>query len=69
MAVYGEDVIQQDLAADEMLLHFSSLSMHMSGHVVLRKVIHVICVREIAHDNKNKFKLKTWLINFVWWTW
>ena len=38
IAVYGEDVVQQDLMADEMLLHFSSLSMHMSGDVVLRKV-------------------------------
>ena len=38
IAVYGEDVVQQDLMADEMLLHFSSLSMHMSGEVVLRKV-------------------------------
>ena len=38
IAVYGEDVVQQDLPADEMLLHFSSLSMHMSGEVVLRKV-------------------------------
>ena len=39
IAVYGEDVVQQDLPADEMLLHFSSLSMHMSGEVVLRKVL------------------------------
>ncbi|ELU09246.1 hypothetical protein CAPTEDRAFT_175014 [Capitella teleta] len=37
IAVYGEDVVQQKLPADEMLLHFSSLSMHMSGEVVLRK--------------------------------
>ena len=38
IAVYGEDVVQQDLPADEMLLHFSSLAMHMNGNVVLRKV-------------------------------
>lgn len=38
ISVYGEDVVQQDLPADEMLLHFSSLSMHMSGDVILRKV-------------------------------
>ncbi|XP_064620976.1 TBC1 domain family member 16-like [Lineus longissimus] len=37
LAVYGDDVVQQDLASDEMLLHFSSLSMHMSGDAVLRK--------------------------------
>jgi len=41
IAVYGEDVVQQDLMADEMLLHFSSLSMHMSGEVVLRKVCYL----------------------------
>ena len=34
----GEDVVQERLAADEMLLHFSSLAMHMNGNMVLRKV-------------------------------
>ena len=38
ISVYGEDVVQDQLPSDEMLLHFSSLSMHMSGHVVLKKV-------------------------------
>ena len=38
ISVYGEDVVEQDLPADEMLLHFSSLSMHMSGDVILKKV-------------------------------
>ena len=38
ISVYGEDVIQQNLPADEMLLHFSSLAMHMSADVVLKKV-------------------------------
>lgn len=38
ICVYGEDVLQENLPADEMLLHFSSLSMHMSGEVVLKKV-------------------------------
>ena len=38
IAVYGEDVVQQDLPADETLLHFSSLSMHMNVHVILKKV-------------------------------
>ncbi|CAH1795390.1 unnamed protein product [Owenia fusiformis] len=37
IAVYGEDVVQENLPSDEMLLHFSSLSMHMNGEVVLRK--------------------------------
>ncbi len=38
ISVYGEDVVQQDLPADEMLLHFSSLSMHMNAEVILKKV-------------------------------
>jgi len=46
IVVYGEDVVDQDLPADEMLLHFSSLSMHMNGGVILRKVgMHVINIR------------------------
>lgn len=54
IAVYGEDVVQQDLPADEMLLHFSSLSMHMSGDVVLRKVKEVMIsassfIRSLCH--------------------
>lgn len=38
IAIYSEDVINQDMKADEMLLYFSSLAMHMNGEVVLRKV-------------------------------
>ncbi|KAI0241977.1 TBC1 domain family member 16 [Lamellibrachia satsuma] len=37
ISVYGEDVVQQDLPADETLLHFSSLAMHMNVHVILKK--------------------------------
>ena len=44
IAVYGEDIVQQDLPADETLLHFSSLSMHMNVHVILKKVGNV-CLR------------------------
>ena len=47
IAVYGEDVVQQDLMADEMLLHFSSLSMHMSGEVVLRKVQYISFFKQL----------------------
>lgn len=36
--LYGEDVTDQQLATDQMLLHFSNLSMHMNGELVLRKV-------------------------------
>lgn len=38
MAVYGDDIVQQNLGTDDMLLHFNSLAMHMSGSIVLRKV-------------------------------
>lgn len=38
MAIYGDDIVQQDLGTDDMLLHFNSLAMHMSGHIVLKKV-------------------------------
>jgi len=37
MAIYGDDIVQQDLGTDDMLLHFNSLAMHMSGHIVLKK--------------------------------
>ncbi|XP_069055814.1 TBC1 domain family member 16 isoform X3 [Pleurodeles waltl] len=35
--IYGDDVIEQQLATDQMLLHFGNLSMHMNGELVLRK--------------------------------
>lgn len=38
VAIYGDDVIEQQLATDQMLLHFSNLAMHMNGELVLRKV-------------------------------
>ncbi|KAJ3600605.1 hypothetical protein NHX12_031585, partial [Muraenolepis orangiensis] len=37
IVLYGEDVTDQQLATDQMLLHFSNLSMHMNGELVLRK--------------------------------
>ncbi|XP_006145741.1 TBC1 domain family member 16 isoform X2 [Tupaia chinensis] len=37
VAIYGDDVIEQQLATDQMLLHFGNLAMHMSGELVLRK--------------------------------
>ncbi|KAK5640793.1 hypothetical protein RI129_009340 [Pyrocoelia pectoralis] len=37
ICVYADDVIAQDLRADEMLLHFSSLAMYMDGQVIARK--------------------------------
>lgn len=43
VALYGEEVVQQQLPADEMLLHFSSLAMHMNASFVLRKVCLKLC--------------------------
>ncbi|KAK3089568.1 hypothetical protein FSP39_004673 [Pinctada imbricata] len=37
VSIYGDDVIDQGLPSDEILLHFSSLAMHMNGELVLRK--------------------------------
>ncbi|XP_054724243.1 TBC1 domain family member 16-like [Uloborus diversus] len=37
ISIYGDDVIAQGLRADEMMVHFSSLAMHMNGDLVLRK--------------------------------
>ncbi|XP_050298950.1 TBC1 domain family member 16 [Anthonomus grandis grandis] len=37
ISVYADDVIAQDLRADEMLLHFSSLAMYMDGELLARK--------------------------------
>ncbi|XP_069786192.1 TBC1 domain family member 16 isoform X1 [Narcine bancroftii] len=37
VVIYGDDVIEQQLATDQMLLHFSNLAMHMNGEIVLRK--------------------------------
>ena len=31
-------MVEQKLPADEMLLHFSSLAMHMNGDVIIKKV-------------------------------
>ncbi|KAK2500242.1 hypothetical protein MC885_018152 [Smutsia gigantea] len=38
VVIYGDDVVEQRLAADQMLLHFGTLAMHMNGELVLRKV-------------------------------
>lgn len=38
VTIYGDDVIEQQLATDQMLLHFGNLAMHMNGELVLRKV-------------------------------
>nr|XP_054763801.1 TBC1 domain family member 16-like [Lytechinus pictus] len=37
IAIYGDDVVQQSLPADDMLLHFSNLAMQMNGDIVLKK--------------------------------
>ncbi|CAD5123574.1 DgyrCDS11909 [Dimorphilus gyrociliatus] len=48
IALYGEDVVQQNLPSDEILLHFSSLAMHMLAEAVLRKA------RAILHDFRTR---------------
>lgn len=48
IALYGEDIVQQNLPSDETLLHFSSLAMHMSAEVVLREA------RAILHDFRTR---------------
>ncbi|XP_013908314.1 PREDICTED: TBC1 domain family member 16 isoform X1 [Thamnophis sirtalis] len=37
VVIYGDDVIEQQLATDQMLLHFGNLTMHMNGELILRK--------------------------------
>ncbi|XP_067622237.1 TBC1 domain family member 16 isoform X4 [Eurosta solidaginis] len=37
IAVYTDDVVAQNLRADEMLFYFSSLAMYMDGQIILRK--------------------------------
>lgn len=37
VVIYGDDVIEQQLATDQMLLHFGNLAMHMNGELILRK--------------------------------
>ena len=35
--IYGQDVIDQEMKDDEILFHFSTLTMHMDGDLVLKK--------------------------------
>lgn len=37
IAIYGQEVLDQDMKADEMLFHFSTLTLHMNGDLVLKK--------------------------------
>lgn len=37
ICIYGQDVIDQDMKDDEILFHFSTLTMHMNGDLVLKK--------------------------------
>ncbi|RUS89710.1 hypothetical protein EGW08_002528 [Elysia chlorotica] len=51
VAIYGDDVVEQRLPADEILLHFSSLAMHMNGRLVLRKA------RGLLHEFRKRPKI------------
>lgn len=37
IAIYGKEVIDQEMKADEILFHFSTLTLHMDGDLVLKK--------------------------------
>lgn len=37
IAIYGQEVMDQDMKADEILFHFSTLTLHMDGDLVLKK--------------------------------
>ena len=37
ISIYGQEVIDQDMKADEILFHFSTLTFHMDGDLVLKK--------------------------------
>lgn len=49
VAIYGDDVIEQQLATDQMLLHFGNLAMHMNGELVLRKVSALLPCTKAGH--------------------
>lgn len=37
ISIYGQEVMEQDMRADEILFHFSTLTLHMDGELVLKK--------------------------------
>ena len=37
IGIYGNEVIDQDMKADEILFHFSTMTLHMNGDLVLKK--------------------------------
>ena len=37
IAIYGNEVMEQDMKADEILFHFSTMTLHMNGDLVLKK--------------------------------
>ncbi|KAK0053142.1 TBC1 domain family member 16 [Biomphalaria pfeifferi] len=51
VAIYGDDVVEQRLPADEILLHFSSLAMHMNGRLVLKMA------RGLLHEFRKRVKI------------
>ncbi|KAK6169034.1 hypothetical protein SNE40_020163 [Patella caerulea] len=51
VCIYGDDVVEQNLPADEILLHFSSLALHMNGRMVLKKA------RGLLHQYRKRRKI------------
>lgn len=41
VSVYGAEVTQQNMRADETLLYFTSLAHHMDADIVIKKVTHI----------------------------
>lgn len=37
VCIYGQEVMEQEMKADEILFHFSTLTLHMDGELVLKK--------------------------------
>ncbi|XP_070185479.1 TBC1 domain family member 16-like [Littorina saxatilis] len=56
VAIYGDDVVDQRLPADDILLHFSSLALHMNGDIVLRKA------RGLLHQFRSKATIPCTLV-------
>ena len=58
-ALYGQTCVEQQMAHDEMLLHFTSLAMHMNASTVLQKA------RAMLHQLATASRLPCTLVNLM----
>lgn len=66
VVIYGDDVIEQQLATDQMLLHFGNLAMHMNGELILRKVnLKITGLKQTDRQTKNPLQFCL-LQNSIW---